>query len=113
LPASREIGDAVAQPVERQFEGCLRYRQFLLAGASEKVGDVGVEPESPPTAHRPNEPVGVLTAKPAGPPTLTFAAPLPAPPALTGMLAAPRALARKLSFCVAPAPIRRGLQPIG
>ena len=47
-----EISNAIAQPVERQLEGRLRNRKFLFAGASQKIGDVGVEPEVV-TAHAP------------------------------------------------------------
>ena len=40
-----EIGNAIAQPVQRQLERRIRHREFLLAGASQKIGDVGIEPE--------------------------------------------------------------------
>ena len=45
LPGSADVGDRVAQPIERELEGRLGHGEFVLARAGQKVGDVGVEPQ--------------------------------------------------------------------
>jgi hypothetical protein len=44
LAGISEIGDGVAQAVERELERGLGHREFSLARAGQKIGDVGVEP---------------------------------------------------------------------
>ena len=46
------------------------------------------------------------SAKPAGPVTLIFTAPVPAALAVIGTVTVPRALAGNVKVCVAPAPAR-------
>ena len=41
----RGVGDRVAQPVERELEGCLRHRDLAFARAGEEVRHVGIEPD--------------------------------------------------------------------
>ena len=51
-----QIGDVVAQPVERELERAFGHREFVLARARQEIGDVGVEPDvvaaRPPQAER-------------------------------------------------------------
>ena len=40
-----DVGDLVAQPVERELERRVRHRDLALARAGQEVGDVGIEPD--------------------------------------------------------------------